>query len=85
MRHPRGWPKVPYLTGIEAAKLKGVDPMSIYRAIERGALAGYKSGTIWLVNVQSLAAWEMIGHNPPKTHPRPRRSAQLKKEARDDE
>jgi excisionase family DNA binding protein len=58
----------------QAADLKGVDITSIRRALERGALQGYRAGWTWLVSRRSLEAWTPIGHRPKKTK-RPYRRA----------
>ncbi len=56
-------PHVPVITAAHAADLLELSPETIYRALRRGAIAGYKSGNAQLVYVNSLRAWS--GPLPP--------------------
>ena len=67
MKHPLCYPDQPVVTAAHAAQLLGVDPMAVYRAMDRGELEGYRSGGTRLVYVRSLRAW----HGPrPEGRPR---------------
>jgi excisionase family DNA binding protein len=54
--HP-DWPSVPVITAAHAAALLGIHEETLYRALKRGDLAGYKSGRAQLIFVASLRRW----------------------------
>jgi excisionase family DNA binding protein len=45
------------VTTAEAARLLGVTPSSIRRAVEAGRLRGQKMGNTWLIEESSLFGW----------------------------
>lgn len=71
----------PIITAAEAARKKKVADMTVYRALERGELVGYRSGTTWLVDAASLEAWKpRLPGRPRSKQRRPGRAAALKTE-----
>ena len=72
------WPDYPIITASEAARCLGVDPVSVYRAVERGDIEGYRSGASWLVVTASARAWVKVGHRRQTIRRNPLRSARMK-------
>lgn len=55
-----------YVTGLQAAEIKGISSKSVYAAIKRGALPTVKIGNQHLIHRNDLEQYRIIGHNPPK-------------------
>ena len=47
----------PYLTIEEVARRFGVNPTTVYRLAQRGALPGFKVGTQWRFSERLLESW----------------------------
>lgn len=52
------------ITARQAAELKGVQRMSVYRAIKTGKLPAVRIDGIWLVRRDQLDRWTVVGHRP---------------------
>lgn len=57
MRKPKPLPEM--LTARQAAKRKGVQESSVRKALEKGRLTGQKMGTVWMIRVEDVDAWEI--------------------------
>lgn len=55
-----------YVTGLEAARIKGVSAKAVYEAIQKGRLVSVRMGNYHVINRKDLEKWTLIGHNPPK-------------------
>jgi len=63
-----------YVTGREAAKIKGVSQKSIYTAIEKGIIkVACRKGGCFLIDVKDLEKYQPIGHRPGKQRRRSRK------------
>ena len=47
----------PYLTVEDVAKRFGVNPTTVYRLAQRGALPGFKVGMQWRFGLEMLESW----------------------------
>lgn len=60
----RSDPSNDVITAPEAARQKGVNRVSVYKAIRDGRLKAFRSGKTYLIHRRDLDQWDVTGHRP---------------------
>lgn len=50
-----------HVTGAEAAQIKGVSRVAVYKAIREGRLPAQRHGRIWFIRRTDLDQWQPVG------------------------